>query len=532
MTIADVKLPKKYKNRRVLYEQDLDAWRLQAEATFATIKKNLLQIGLDSFTAGYDYKNNGVAQKPISLEDRINEFSSGTVSFPGTISPTFTINTAGFTATLDTSLLTANRVYEFPDASGTFALLQATQTFTGINTFSNKTVFNNGVGFLTSNPLDPVSLSSSLSGSNLISSIRNTSNTAASGATMLVTVAGTSGGDPTLNLQVAGSQTWTVGIDTSDGGKFKIGQNDDPGTSPALVINPAMGVGLGGVVSPGAQLSLPNTQYIAWKDSGTTGSENAAIRGNGNTLEFLTNGSVRFSIATNGNLSVSSSVLVTNLNAQYLNGHPSTDFFPATGTTGTGNVVLDTNATIVTPTISNSAGSPTIETPEITSPAVTGTLTFNGGTGIIDASNTIVLQGNTHSVKWNGNINLCWYPEADNVAALGNPIGPIRWTAVYAVNGTIQTSDKREKKKIVNSDLGLDFVRALRPISYHWKKNDNGKHYGFIAQEILETLSGKEFSGIDQNEKLGLNYSELIAPIVKAIQDLDKKVEKLIQKGN
>jgi hypothetical protein len=40
-------------------------------------------------------------------------------------------------AILDTTLLTTDHTYTFPDASGTFPLLESTQNFSGINTFSN-----------------------------------------------------------------------------------------------------------------------------------------------------------------------------------------------------------------------------------------------------------------------------------------------------------------------------------------------------------------------------------------------------------
>ena len=44
-------------------------------------------------------------------------------------------------AILDNSLLTADRTYNFPNASGTLALLESTQTFSGVNTFSALTSF-------------------------------------------------------------------------------------------------------------------------------------------------------------------------------------------------------------------------------------------------------------------------------------------------------------------------------------------------------------------------------------------------------
>lgn len=44
-------------------------------------------------------------------------------------------------------------------------------------------------------------------------------------------------------------------------------------------------IGLNGV-------NMPNQTYLAWYLSGNTGSQNAAIRGNGNNLEFSSGGGI------------------------------------------------------------------------------------------------------------------------------------------------------------------------------------------------------------------------------------------------
>ena len=79
----------------------------------------------------------------------------------------------------------------------------------------------------------------------------------------------------------------------------------------------------------------------------------------------------------------------------------------------------------------------------------------------LGAANTIYYQGDS----------LRLYPTVDNSRALG--LSNYRYTAVWAVNGTIQTSDEREKTEIATSDLGLDFITKLRPVSYKWKVGQN-----------------------------------------------------------
>ena len=123
-------------------------------------------------------------------------------------------------------------------------------------------------------------------------------------------------------------------------------------------------------------------------------------------------------------------------------------------------------------------------------------------------------------------------PSGDNTRDLG--ASNERWAVVYAANGSIQTSDKNEKNTIVESDLGLDFVNQLKPISYKWNKNDGKTHNGLIAQDLEETIKsvGKtiaDFGGIykEPNSPMGLSYTELIAPLIKAVQELSAKVAAL-----
>lgn len=112
-------------------------------------------------------------------------------------------------------------------------------------------------------------------------------------------------------------------------------------------------------------------------------------------------------------------------------------------------------------------------------------------------------------------------PDADNTRSLGT--SSYRFSAVYAGNGTIQTSDARLKKDIQVSDLGLDFINSLDPVKYHWIKEDGKLHYGFIAQDLERKLGDRNIAMVDHDatsDRYGVIYTELISPIVKAIQEL------------
>lgn len=103
-------------------------------------------------------------------------------------------------------------------------------------------------------------------------------------------------------------------------------------------------------------------------------------------------------------------------------------------------------------------------------------------------------------------------------------------------NGTINTSDKNLKKNIVPTELGLDFINQLNPVTYEWKnKENNKKSQGLIAQEVEETMnnlnmSKNEYSLVnydESNNKYGINYSELIGPLIKAVQELSNENKEL-----
>jgi uncharacterized heparinase superfamily protein len=133
------------------------------------------------------------------------------------------------------------------------------------------------------------------------------------------------------------------------------------------------------------------------------------------------------------------------------------------------------------------------------------------------------------------------------VTALGQ--GGNRFTAVYAVNGTIQTSDGRMKNSITPLTLGLDFINGLNPVSFKWNDTvnegqepvqHNRVHLGLIAQEVKETIedNGETLATtdiidndalVDENgfDRYGIRYHALIAPMIKAIQELTERIKYL-----
>jgi trimeric autotransporter adhesin len=97
------------------------------------------------------------------------------------------------------------------------------------------------------------------------------------------------------------------------------------------------------------------------------------------------------------------------------------------------------------------------------------------------------------------------------------------------------TSDRRWKSDIQKSDLGLNFIKKLNPVSYYRNNDENKKiEYGFIAQEIENALieSKSKDNGIitkDDAGMLSVRYNDLLAPMVKAIQEQQVIIERLQQ---
>jgi hypothetical protein len=152
-------------------------------------------------------------------------------------------------------------------------------------------------------------------------------------------------------------------------------------------------------------------------------------------------------------------------------------------------------------------------------------------------------------------------------------------TTTY-VYGTVQSrSDVRDKTDIRNTVLGLQFINSLRPVDFKWDMREDYRpapptppapdasdeelaayaeakaswsesvklaniehdgthkrtryHHGLIAQEVKTVLedSNVDFGGLQDHaikggdEVLSIGYDELIAPLIKAVQELKAEIE-------
>jgi hypothetical protein len=207
---------------------------------------------------------------------------------------------------------------------------------------------------------------------------------------------------------------------------------------------------------------------------------------------------------------------------------------------------------------------------------------WDAGGSIIGGTNNSCFGENAGDSITSGTFNTCIgggtdaVADATNQIAIGNSAitdgaNKGRWGNSSVSTNNIQTdwtvdSDIRIKKDIEDSDIGLSFINALKTRKYkkrHPSEYDaeilearykqGGSNYdddkdeiikdefdddkvlnGLIAQEVKAVMDdlGVEFSGWSEetNSKQGIQYSTLVVPLIKAVQELSAKVEALENK--
>jgi trimeric autotransporter adhesin len=168
---------------------------------------------------------------------------------------------------------------------------------------------------------------------------------------------------------------------------------------------------------------------------------------------------------------------------------------------------------------------------------------------------TFVGYKTTTSVSGLTNVTVIGYGAsamASNQVRIGN-------TSVTSIGGKVSwstLSDGRFKKNIQEDVPGLAFITKLRPVTYTLDiaalEKASGiteqsapeevtakaaaakeKHTGFVAQEVEKAATelNYNFGGVDKpkNDKdfYGLRYAEFVVPLVKAVQELDEKSQRV-----
>lgn len=141
-------------------------------------------------------------------------------------------------------------------------------------------------------------------------------------------------------------------------------------------------------------------------------------------------------------------------------------------------------------------------------------------------------DGGTSEIAVRGDLR----PTADNTYDIGT--ASLRWDDVYATNGTINTSDRRDKENIEPISYGLTEVMLLNPVSFSWKDDPAQKpKLGLIAQELQtivpEVVKSMDFKIDEETEeqipveldRLGVYYSDLIPVLIKGMQEQQEIID-------
>jgi hypothetical protein len=357
-----------------------------------------------------------------------------------------------------------------------------------------------------------------------------------SSAFLYMNATSTTAGQAGLTLQENGTSRKSLYIANSND-YFYI--YDNPATRFDLSITPAGDLGIG-TGAPGARLHVyggnakfeSSNPFLIMKSNISAGSSGVQFNNNSDVFKrsiYYSNSADRLSFfnATN---STSDMVILGN------------------GNIGIGTADPDSHLEV------SSAGSQTIRitSEEPPNEIALELIRFNyAGTDYVDwkmidqagslkfiYSNTDFITGSDgFTFNYNGT-NSSFMPIDNGNKNLGGSSN--RWNTVYAVNGTIQTSDLAEKENIHDLSYGLDEVMKLHPVSYTWKKwPEEGARLGLIAQEVEPVIAEvvKKEQDIRRDERgnviyagdytYGMSYDQLIPVLVKAVQEQQARIEEL-----
>ena len=192
------------------------------------------------------------------------------------------------------------------------------------------------------------------------------------------------------------------------------------------------------------------------------------------------------------------------------------------------------------------------------------------GTGVVTGDNNTAMGVNAGGNLQSGDNNLLLGHDAGITGSPGGNITSTNSNTVVLGDENIAffgcqvaltvASDERDKTDFVDLDLGLDFVKALEPVTYYWDKRSNygdkyaddydmnaqtpdGTHkedwmdVGFKAQAVrdLEEAAGYKTSDkknltvtlTQDGKQYGLRYEKFVPILVKAIQDQDAIITSL-----
>ena len=93
--------------------------------------------------------------------------------------------------------------------------------------------------------------------------------------------------------------------------------------------------------------------------------------------------------------------------------------------------------------------------------------------------------------------------------------------------GITTGSDRKLKENIEPTSVkALDKINALNLVAFDYIKDKTHEEIGLIAQEVLNIIPGSVEKYEGEDNHLTINYSKFVPYLIKAIQELNKKIER------
>ena len=151
-----------------------------------------------------------------------------------------------------------------------------------------------------------------------------------------------------------------------------------------------------------------------------------------------------------------------------------------------------------------------------------GTNNATGGTTICCGSSANVAVNGANLMTPN-----C-LPKSNNAYYCGN--ANFRWKGIYSAAAVNVSSDERLKENIVklHADEAVDFINSVDVCSFNYI-GDNAEQIGVMAQDILAKAPNlsKALVTQDENGYYGVKTSDLVFPLIIAVQELTKQLKEL-----
>jgi len=302
--------------------------------------------------------------------------------------------------------------------------------------------------------------------------------------------------------------------------------------------------------------------------------ERLTVNGNVSAGRFIS------TVTNTSPLFVQSSILVTNLNANYLNGKSA----PSSNIVGTTDTQTLTNKTLTSPKINSIiftgavSGTTSLSASSTASgslflPTSGGTLLSTNSVGLVTTGNIangtivnadistsaaiavsklaastisgITLGNNLTSLSFGSYLTSTGSYNGSNartVSVAGTSLnsantlvardssgnfsaGSINCNNLTAAFDINSTSDETLKNNINTIQNSLGIVESLRGVSFEWKETGKSS-YGVIAQEVEKILPEL----ITTQEKKSVNYNGIIGILIEAVKELSAEVEELKKK--